>query len=192
MLQHSHTIQMSSAATLSHHAMSSAETLNHAATFSNHAATFSHKLQHSHTIDCHIATFSHHTMSKMLQYYCTHHDYIWASAQQNLQKDLCNQQRQTILRICAVWSVFADHICLLQPPGYPKRVKREPLPYQVDVHADLSLCWSYRSYCMFLLCAGLYNNIAPANEVTDNNFCYFCTNRNCVDIQWNCLTKMLI
>ena len=26
--------------------------------------------------------------------------------------------------------VFADHICLLQSPGYPKRDKREALPYQ--------------------------------------------------------------
>ena len=29
--------------------------------------------------------------------------------------------------------------CLLQPPGYPKRDKRERLPYWVDVLADLSL-----------------------------------------------------
>ena len=45
--------------------------------------------------------------------------------------------------------VFADCICLLQPPGYPKRDKREPLPYWVDVQADLSLCWSHMSYCRF-------------------------------------------
>ena len=28
---------------------------------------------------------------------------------------------------------FSDCKCLLQPPGYPKRDKREPLSYWVDV-----------------------------------------------------------
>ena len=37
--------------------------------------------------------------------------------------------------------VFADRMCLLQPPGYSKRDIGEPLPYWVDVQADLSLCW---------------------------------------------------
>ena len=37
--------------------------------------------------------------------------------------------------------VFTDRMCLLQsPPGYPKRDKREPLPYCADVQAGLSLC----------------------------------------------------
>ena len=45
--------------------------------------------------------------------------------------------------------VFADRMCFLQPPGYPKRDKREPLQYWVDVQADLSLCWSHGSYCRF-------------------------------------------
>ena len=45
--------------------------------------------------------------------------------------------------------VFADHRCLLQPPGYPKGNKREPPPYWVDVQADMSLCSSHRSYCRF-------------------------------------------
>ena len=45
--------------------------------------------------------------------------------------------------------VFADRICLLQPPGYPKRDKREPLPYWVDVQADLSVWWSHRDCCRF-------------------------------------------
>ena len=45
--------------------------------------------------------------------------------------------------------VFADRLCLLQPPGHPKRDKREPLPYWVDVQAELRLCWSRRSYCRF-------------------------------------------
>ena len=43
--------------------------------------------------------------------------------------------------------VFADHMCLLQPPGYPRKDKRESFPYGVAVHADLSLCWSNRYYC---------------------------------------------
>ena len=44
---------------------------------------------------------------------------------------------------------FANRMCLLQPPGYPKRDKREPLPYWVDVQVDPSLCWLHRSYCRF-------------------------------------------
>ena len=53
--------------------------------------------------------------------------------------------------------VFTDCMCLLQLPGYPKRDEREPLPYWVDVQADLSLCWSHRSYCRFyLVLAHLY------------------------------------
>ena len=54
---------------------------------------------------------------------------------------------QISLRICAVWSVFADRMCLLHPPGYPKRDKREPLPYWMDVQADF--CCSLRSYCRY-------------------------------------------
>ena len=45
--------------------------------------------------------------------------------------------------------VFADRMCLLQPPGYPKKDKREPLVYCVDVQTDLSICWPHRSYCRF-------------------------------------------
>ena len=48
---------------------------------------------------------------------------------------------QISLHICKVWSVFTDHMCLLQTPGYPKRDNGEPFPYWVDVQADLSLCW---------------------------------------------------
>ena len=43
--------------------------------------------------------------------------------------------------------VIADCMSLLQPPGYPKRDTREPLPYWVDVQADL--CWLHKSYCRF-------------------------------------------
>ena len=35
--------------------------------------------------------------------------------------------------------VFADRIGFLQPPGYPKRDKRDSLPYWMDVQADLNL-----------------------------------------------------
>ena len=45
------------------------------------------------------------------------------------------------LHIRAVWSVFADRMCLLPPSGYPKRYEREPLPDWVDVQADQNLCW---------------------------------------------------
>ena len=45
--------------------------------------------------------------------------------------------------------VFTDRICLLQAPGYPKRVEQDHLPNWVDVQADLSLCWPHRSYCRF-------------------------------------------
>ena len=30
-------------------------------------------------------------------------------------------------------SVFADRMCLLQSPGYPKKDKREPLPHLLSV-----------------------------------------------------------
>ena len=49
--------------------------------------------------------------------------------------------------------VFADRIFRLQPPVYPKRDKWEPLPYWLDAQADLSLCWSHKSFCRF--CFGL-------------------------------------
>ena len=45
--------------------------------------------------------------------------------------------------------VFADRMRLLWPPGYPMRDKQEPLSYWVDAQADLSICWSQRSYCRF-------------------------------------------
>ena len=33
----------------------------------------------------------------------------------------------------SLFTVFTDCTCLLKPPGYPKRDKRESLPYWVDV-----------------------------------------------------------
>ena len=47
-----------------------------------------------------------------------------------------------------IW-VFADRMCLLRPPRYQKNYERKPLPYWVDLQADLILCWSHRSYCRF-------------------------------------------
>ena len=49
--------------------------------------------------------------------------------------------------------VFAYFMCLSQPPDYTKRDEREPLPYRVDIQADMSLCWLHRSFCRF--CHGL-------------------------------------
>ena len=60
--------------------------------------------------------------------------------------------------------VFADRMCLLQPMGYPKRDKGEPLPNWLGVLADLSLCWSHRFYCRFcralaqMIQCSLYNS----------------------------------
>ena len=42
-----------------------------------------------------------------------------------------------------------DRTCLLQPPGYPKKDKWEPLLQWVDVQGDLSIFCSHRSYCKF-------------------------------------------
>ena len=56
---------------------------------------------------------------------------------------------RTLAHPCSLIAVFADHMDLLRPMGYLKRIEREPLPYWVDVQADLSLCWSHRSYSRF-------------------------------------------
>ena len=45
---------------------------------------------------------------------------------------------------CSLIRVFADRMCLLQPPD-----EQNPIPYWVDVQADLYFCWSHRSYCRF-------------------------------------------
>ena len=58
--------------------------------------------------------------------------------------------------LCSLISVF-DCMCLLQPLSYPKRDKREPLPYWIDVQADPSLCWSLGSYCRFCRALALYS-----------------------------------
>ena len=40
-------------------------------------------------------------------------------------------------------------MCILQPLGYPNRDEQESLAYWVEVQADLSFCWSHRSYFRF-------------------------------------------
>ena len=81
---------------------------------------------------------------------------------------------QISLCICAIWSVFTDGMCLVEPPGYLKRVKREPLPYWVDVQADLSLCWSYRSFCRFCcVLAQLYMYIWMLLSAGAMCMCYY-------------------
>ena len=75
----------------------------------------------------------------------------WASAQQTLQKKTyaTSEDSDQPAHPRSLIRVFADRMYILQPPGYPKRDKREHLPKSVDVQADLSLCWSHRSYCRF-------------------------------------------
>ena len=55
--------------------------------------------------------------------------------------------------------LFAERMCLLLPPGYPKREKREPLSYLMDVQSDRSRCWLHRSYCRF--CRALAQLLYP-------------------------------
>ena len=46
-----------------------------------------------------------------------------------------------------------------------KMDKREPLPYWVDIQADLSLCWSHRPYCKF--CRALAHIVLASKGMTD-------------------------
>ena len=61
----------------------------------------------------------------------------------------CATRLRSVCASVRLRSVFADRMCLLQHLGYSKRDKGEPLPYLVNAQADLSLCWSHRSYCRF-------------------------------------------
>ena len=61
---------------------------------------------------------------------------------------------QIRLRSSLMW-VFADRMCLLQPPGYSNRNKREPLLCWVGEQNDLSLCCSH-VLLKVLSCAGSY------------------------------------
>ena len=90
---------------------------------------------------------------QVIKYYDTE-PHEWASAWQNLQEDLCDQQR--LRSACAFAqsddrSVFADHMCLLQPPGNPKMINENPCytEWMYWSKTDLSLCTLHRSYCRF-------------------------------------------
>ena len=81
---------------------------------------------------------------------------------------------RSLIRICV------DRMCLLQPPGYPKKYKREHLPYWVDAQADLSLRWSHKSYCWF--CRALDHIVMNVTYVAyflkQNNLLQQYTSRN--------------
>ena len=56
---------------------------------------------------------------------------------------------QISLRIRAVWSDSSLIACAFYSLRAIQRGIMRPLPYWMDVQADLSLCWSHRSYCRF-------------------------------------------
>ena len=59
-----------------------------------------------------------------------------------------SEKTQISLRIRAVWSESSLIVCAV----YSQRgINREVLPYWMDVQADRSLCWSYKSYCRFVV-----------------------------------------
>ena len=66
----------------------------------------------------------------------------WTLAEcfQRRRQDLCNQWRlRQPAHLCSLIRVFTDCYYLLQRPGYPKRDEWQPLPYWVDIQADLTL-----------------------------------------------------
>ena len=74
-------------------------------------------------------------------------------------KRAINKDSDQPAHLCRLIRVFADHMYLLQFQLYPKSDKLDPLPHWVDIQADLSLCWSHRSYCWF--CRALAHFISP-------------------------------
>ena len=54
------------------------------------------------------------------------HDIIEPAHDKTYNKLVPPAKTQISLCIRTVWSVFADRMCFLQPPGYPKSDKREP------------------------------------------------------------------
>ena len=70
--------------------------------------------------------------------------FIWASTRQNIQYDLWDQQKIS-LRILAVWSESS----LIAWAFYSIRAidEQEALLHWMGVQADLSICWSSKSYC---------------------------------------------
>ena len=66
---------------------------------------------------------------------------------------------QIRLRIGAVWSVFVDRMCLLQPPGYPERDEFENLA-QYE--------WMYRIIWIFAGNTGLFVGFVRASSYANN------------------------
>ena len=54
-------------------------------------------------------------------------------------------------------------MCLLSLRAIQRGSKRKHILYKVDVQADLSLCWSHRSYCRF--CRALPQILIHLREV---------------------------
>ena len=59
--------------------------------------------------------------------------HIWDSARQTYDKIFwTSEDSDQPAHPRSLIRVFAGHMCLLKPPGYPKRDKWEPLPYWVN------------------------------------------------------------
>ena len=84
-----------------------------------------------------------------------------AGAQQNLKIYATSDNSDQTAHPRSLIRVFADRTCLLQPPGYPKRDKGEAMPFWMDLQADVSLCWTHRSYCRFCHALGSYLSSFP-------------------------------
>ena len=86
--------------------------------------------------------------------------HIWTSARQNLLEDLCDQRRLS----SACTSAQPDHNFYwsygLQP--IQRRINESLCRTGVDVQADLSLCWLYRSYCRFYRALALFCSLAAS------------------------------
>ena len=69
------------------------------------------------------------------------------------ERNLLSDKSKFVFKVihCSLIRVFVDCMCLLLSQGYSKMDEREPLPYWVDVQADLGLCWSHKSYGIFCL-----------------------------------------
>ena len=76
-------------------------------------------------------------------------DKIYETAHGKTNNKTCatSEDSDQTARLRSLIRVFADRMCFLLSPGYPKRDKQESLLYWVGVQADL--CWSHRSYCRF-------------------------------------------
>ena len=91
---------------------------------------------------------------------------IWAGARQTYNKTCAtSEDSDQPAHPHSLVRVFADRMCLLQPPGYHNRDKQEPLPTWVSVQADLRRSWSYRSYCTCI------NDVQPAKTQISLRIC---------------------